>query len=58
MGWKNIKISEEKSLKAPFAIYLDLECLLKKSNLVKIIIIIVIIIVVVVIIIIKQYLIV
>ena len=43
----------EKSLKAPFAIYLDLECLLKKSNLVKIIIIIVIIIVVVVIIIIK-----
>ena len=48
----------EKSLKAPFAIYLDLECLLKKSNLVKIIIIIVIIIVVVVIIIIKQYLIV
>ena len=27
----------EKSLKAPFAIYLDLECLLKKNNLVKII---------------------
>ena len=26
----------EKSLKAPFAIYPDLECLLKKSNLVKI----------------------
>ena len=26
----------EKSLKAPFAIYLDLECLLKKDNLVKI----------------------
>ena len=25
----------EKSLKAPFAIYLDLECLLKKHNLVK-----------------------
>ena len=25
----------EKSLKAPFAIYPDLECLLKKSNLVK-----------------------
>ena len=25
----------EKSLKAPFAIYLDLECLLKKNNLVK-----------------------
>ena len=28
----------EKSLKAPFAIYLDWECLLKKNNLVKIII--------------------
>ena len=28
----------EKSLKAPFAIYLDLECLLKKENLMKIII--------------------
>ena len=27
----------EKSLKAPFAIYLDFECLLKKNNLVKII---------------------
>ena len=27
----------EKSLKAPFAIYLDLECLLKRSNLVKIV---------------------
>ena len=27
----------EESLKAPFAIYLDLECLLKKNNLVKII---------------------
>ena len=25
----------EKSLRAPFAIYLDLECLLKKKNLVK-----------------------
>ena len=25
----------EKSLKAPFAIYLDLECSLKKHNLVK-----------------------
>ena len=25
----------EKSLKAPFAIYPDLECLLKKNNLVK-----------------------
>ena len=25
----------ENSLKAPFAIYLDLECLLKKNNLVK-----------------------
>ena len=25
----------EKSLKAPFAIYLDLECLLKKNNLAK-----------------------
>ena len=25
----------EKSLKAPFAIYLDLECLLKKYNLLK-----------------------
>ena len=25
----------EKSLKSPFAIYLDLECLLKKNNLVK-----------------------
>ena len=25
----------EKSLKAPFAIYLDLECLLKNNNLVK-----------------------
>ena len=31
----------EKSLKAPFAIYLDLECLLKKENLMKIIIIII-----------------
>ena len=31
MGWKNIKYNPgEKSLKAPFAIYLDLECLLKK----------------------------
>ena len=30
-------IHGEKSLKAPFAIYLDLECLLKKNNLVKII---------------------
>ena len=28
-------IHEEKSIKAPFAIYLDLECLLKKKNLVK-----------------------
>ena len=28
----------EKPLKAPFEIYLDLECLLKKNNLVKIII--------------------
>ena len=28
----------EKSLKAPFAIYLDLECLLKKNSLIKIII--------------------
>ena len=28
----------EKSLKAPFAIYLDLECLLKKNNLAIIII--------------------
>ena len=28
----------EKSLKAPFAIYVDLECLLKKKNLIKIII--------------------
>ena len=27
----------EKSLKAPFAIYLDLECLLKRSNLAKIV---------------------
>ena len=27
--------SGKKSLKAPFAIYLDLECLLKKNNLVK-----------------------
>ena len=27
----------EKSLKAPFAIYLDFECLLKKNNLVQII---------------------
>ena len=27
----------EKSLKVPFAIYLDLECLLKKYNLVKIV---------------------
>ena len=25
----------EKSLKAPFAIYLDLECFLKKNNLAK-----------------------
>ena len=25
----------EKSLQAPFAIYLDLECLLKKNNLTK-----------------------
>ena len=30
-------IHGEKSIKAPFAIYLDLECLLKKKNLVKII---------------------
>ena len=30
-------IHGEKSLKAPFAIYHDLECLLKKNNLVKII---------------------
>ena len=28
----------EKSLEAPFVIYLDVECLLKKNNLVKIII--------------------
>ena len=35
----------EKSLKAPFAIYLDLEYLLIKNNFVKIIIIIIIIIV-------------
>ena len=33
MGWKNIKIqSWEKSLKAPFVIYLDLECLLKREQ--------------------------
>ena len=33
MCWKNIKIqSWGKSLKAPFAIYLDLECLLKKEQ--------------------------
>ena len=33
MGWKNIKINPgEKSLKAPFAIYLDLEFLLKKEQ--------------------------
>ena len=36
----------EKSLKAPFAIYLDLEYLLIKNNFVKIIIIIIIIIIV------------
>ena len=30
-------IHGEKSLKAPFTIYLDLECLLKKNNLDKII---------------------
>ena len=36
-GLKNIlKNPGEKSLKAPFAIYLDLECLLKKNNIVKI----------------------
>ena len=38
-----------KSLKAPFAIYLDLECLLKKNNFVKIIIIITIIIIIIII---------
>ena len=33
MGWKNIKINPgENSLKAPFAIYLDFECLLKKEQ--------------------------
>ena len=33
MGWKNIKYNlGEKSLKAPFAIYLDLECLLKQEQ--------------------------
>ena len=33
MGGKNIKINRgEKSLKAPFAIYLDLECLVKKEQ--------------------------
>ena len=33
MGWKNIKTqSGEKSLKALFEIYLDLECLLKKEQ--------------------------
>ena len=37
----------EKSLKAPFAIYLDLEYLLIKNNFVKIIIIIIIIIIIV-----------
>ena len=30
MFWKNIKIT--KSLKAPFVVYLDLECLLKKGQ--------------------------
>ena len=39
----------EKSLKVPFAIYLDLECLLEKKNLVKIIIIIKIIIITIII---------
>ena len=38
----------EKSLKTPFAIYLDLECLIKNNNLVKIIIIIVTIIVIII----------
>ena len=33
MGLKNIKIqSWRKSLKAPFAIYLDLQCLLKNKQ--------------------------
>ena len=33
MDWKNIKIKPgEKSLQAPFAIYLDLEYLLKKEQ--------------------------
>ena len=33
MVWENIKINfREKSLKAPFAIYLDLECLLKETT--------------------------
>ena len=33
MGWKKLKYNPgEKSLKAPFAIYLDLECLLKKEQ--------------------------
>ena len=36
MGWKNIKIEPwRKIFKAPFAIYLDLECLLKNYNIVK-----------------------
>ena len=33
MGWKNIKIqSRRKIIKTRFAIYLDLECLLKKEQ--------------------------
>ena len=44
----------EKSLKVAFAIYLDLECLLEKNNLVKIIIIIKIIIITIITIIISK----
>ena len=44
----------EKSLKAPFAIYLDLEYLLIKNNFVKIIIIIIIIVTIITIIIILK----
>ena len=45
MFWKNIKntILEKKSLKGPFAIYLDLECLLKMNQILEIIITMIII---------------
>ena len=45
----------EKSLKAPFAIYLDLEYLLIKNNFVKIIIIIIIVTIITIIIILKNH---